>query len=230
MLLGVSGGPRLGPVLPDRPSAKPAVALVVDGAVYLVDAGSTPRASWCPPAWASVASRTSSSPITTSTTPPACPAWRCTGGRRARAPVSPSRVLGPADDVGHGRAASDRLRRGGAAVLGRWRVRHLAGAVAVRRPAARGRRASTPSWRTTGVRVEATRVFHGPEVAHAYAYRFTVKSTGKVVVFSGDTAAPDAEPDRAGPGLRRARARDAGQRRRRATGRLLPVARAGRGR
>jgi ribonuclease BN (tRNA processing enzyme) len=42
------------------------------------------------------------------------------------------------------------------------------------------------------VRVEASRVFHGPEVAHAYAYRFTVKATGTVVVFSGDTAAPDA--------------------------------------
>ena len=40
--------------------------------------------------------------------------------------------------------------------------------------------------------VEATRVFHGPEVADAYAYRFTVKRTGKVAVFSGDTAAPDA--------------------------------------
>jgi ribonuclease BN (tRNA processing enzyme) len=40
--------------------------------------------------------------------------------------------------------------------------------------------------------VEATRVFHGPEVKDAYAYRFTIKSTGKRVVFSGDTAAPDA--------------------------------------
>lgn len=41
------------------------------------------------------------------------------------------------------------------------------------------------------VQVDATRVFHGPEVLNAYAYRFTVKRTGKVVVFSGDTAAPD---------------------------------------
>jgi ribonuclease BN (tRNA processing enzyme) len=39
--------------------------------------------------------------------------------------------------------------------------------------------------------VDATRVFHGTEVANAYAYRFTIKSSGKVVVFSGDTAAPD---------------------------------------
>lgn len=41
------------------------------------------------------------------------------------------------------------------------------------------------------VQVEATRVFHGPEVVNAYAYRFTIKRSGKVVVFSGDTAAPD---------------------------------------
>ncbi len=41
------------------------------------------------------------------------------------------------------------------------------------------------------VLVDATRVFHGPEVKNAYAYRFTVKSSGKTVVFSGDTAAPD---------------------------------------
>ncbi|UQS23568.1 MBL fold metallo-hydrolase [Amycolatopsis thermalba] len=39
--------------------------------------------------------------------------------------------------------------------------------------------------------VDATRVFHGPEVKNAYAYRFTLKRSGKRVVFSGDTAAPD---------------------------------------
>lgn len=48
-----------------------------------------------------------------------------------------------------------------------------------------------PVMEDANVRVDATRVVHGPEVANAYAYRFTVKSTGKVVVFSGDTAAPD---------------------------------------
>ncbi|MGN7201995.1 MBL fold metallo-hydrolase [Arthrobacter sp. SAFR-044] len=42
------------------------------------------------------------------------------------------------------------------------------------------------------ITVTATRVFHGPEVADAYAYRFTVKETGKAVVFSGDTAAHNA--------------------------------------
>ena len=40
--------------------------------------------------------------------------------------------------------------------------------------------------------VHATRVSHGPEVANPYAYRFTIKSSGKKVVFSGDTAAPNA--------------------------------------
>ncbi len=35
--------------------------------------------------------------------------------------------------------------------------------------------------------VTATRVTHGPEVEHAYAYRFDIKATGKSVVFSGDT-------------------------------------------
>lgn len=65
-------------------------------------------------------------------------------------------------------------------------------------PALKGHNVSIPaSGRITRVMedenvvVDATRVFHGPEVKNAYAYRFTVKSTGKTVVFSGDTAAPD---------------------------------------
>ena len=82
VMLGVDGGPRLNAVAPDRPWAKPALALVVDGAVYLVDAGSTPPGSWSRPASASGRSSTSSSPTTTSTTPPACPAWPCTGRPR----------------------------------------------------------------------------------------------------------------------------------------------------
>ncbi|WP_246080935.1 MBL fold metallo-hydrolase [Modestobacter altitudinis] len=51
--------------------------------------------------------------------------------------------------------------------------------------------AASPVMEDENVTVEATRVFHGAEVPNAYAYRFTVKRTGKVVVFSGDTAAPD---------------------------------------
>jgi ribonuclease BN (tRNA processing enzyme) len=40
--------------------------------------------------------------------------------------------------------------------------------------------------------VDLTPVNHGPEVRYAFAYRFTIKATGKRVVFSGDTVAPDA--------------------------------------
>ena len=39
VLLGLDGGPRLRPVAAEHPSAKPALALVVEGAVYLVDVG-----------------------------------------------------------------------------------------------------------------------------------------------------------------------------------------------
>lgn len=41
------------------------------------------------------------------------------------------------------------------------------------------------------VRVTATKVFHGAELANSFAFRFDIKATGKSVVFSGDTAAPD---------------------------------------
>jgi ribonuclease BN (tRNA processing enzyme) len=39
--------------------------------------------------------------------------------------------------------------------------------------------------------VHATKVYHGREVKDAFAYRFTIKSSGKRVVFSGDTDAPN---------------------------------------
>lgn len=42
------------------------------------------------------------------------------------------------------------------------------------------------------VRVTATKVFHGAELKDSFAFRFDIKSSGKSVVFSGDTAAPDA--------------------------------------
>ncbi len=38
--------------------------------------------------------------------------------------------------------------------------------------------------------VTGTRVFHGTDIKHAFAYRFDLKSTGRSVVFSGDCA-PD---------------------------------------
>jgi ribonuclease BN (tRNA processing enzyme) len=42
------------------------------------------------------------------------------------------------------------------------------------------------------VRVSATRAFHGADVPNAFAYRFDIKRDGSSVVFSGDTAEPDA--------------------------------------
>jgi ribonuclease BN (tRNA processing enzyme) len=40
------------------------------------------------------------------------------------------------------------------------------------------------------VRVFSCRVYHGDAIPNAFAYRFEVKATGKVVVFSGDRKAP----------------------------------------
>ncbi len=34
-------------------------------------------------------------------------------------------------------------------------------------------------------------MYHGPEVADAYAYRFDIPASGRSVVFSGDTAGPN---------------------------------------
>ncbi len=46
------------------------------------------------------------------------------------------------------------------------------------------------------MRVYSCRVFHGASVPNAFAYRFEIKRTGKVVVFSGDRAPHTAEADR----------------------------------
>jgi ribonuclease BN (tRNA processing enzyme) len=49
-----------------------------------------------------------------------------------------------------------------------------------------------PVMEDENVVVTATKVFHGAELKDSFAYRFYIKATGKSVVFSGDTAAPDA--------------------------------------
>jgi ribonuclease BN (tRNA processing enzyme) len=68
------------------------------------------------------------------------------------------------------------------------------------RDAAPGPRATTSKSGTYQVKkvmeddnviVHATKVYHGREVKDAFAYRFTIKSSGKRVVFSGDTDAPN---------------------------------------
>lgn len=49
-----------------------------------------------------------------------------------------------------------------------------------------------PVMEDENVVVTATKVFHGAELEDSFAFRFDIKATGKSVVFSGDTAAPDA--------------------------------------
>jgi ribonuclease BN (tRNA processing enzyme) len=190
VMLGTSGGPRLGPVSAERPSAKPAVALVVDGAVYLVDAGfDTARQL--------VASGLSFGGLqhvfvthhhfdhTSGLPGVALHAWT--------APARPAGIgfWGPP-------TTTDTVAGIEASFAEAVRLFSVGGGFGTP-PALTAHDVSLPGeagvhrvMEDDRVRVEATRVFHGPEVADAYAYRFTVKATGKVAVFSGDTAAPDA--------------------------------------
>jgi ribonuclease BN (tRNA processing enzyme) len=190
VMLGLDGGPRLRPVSPEHPSAKPAVALVVDGAVYLVDAGlDTSRqlvASGLGFAGIEHVFLTHHHLDHTSGLP----------GVLLHGWTAPNRLpdtvhlWGPPSmqevPAGVRRSFAEELRLfGHGDVFGAF-------------PEAVGHDVVPPA---TGVHrvmeddrvvVDAVRVFHGPEVADAYAYRFTVKQTGRVAVFSGDTAAPDA--------------------------------------
>jgi ribonuclease BN (tRNA processing enzyme) len=190
VMLGVDGGPRLNPTATDRPWAKPALALVVDGAVYLVDAGyDTARQV--------VASGLAFGDIgnvfithqhfdhTSGLPGLVLHGW--TAPRRMTRlglwgpPGMPAMVTG----IETAFAEAHRLF----SVGGGFGTRPELAPTDVLLPAGEG---IHPVMEDDRVVVEATRVFHGPEVEHAYAYRFTVKSTGKTVVFSGDTAAPDA--------------------------------------
>jgi ribonuclease BN (tRNA processing enzyme) len=190
VLLGVSGGPRLGAAAPDLPSAKPAIALVVDGAVYLVDAGHDTARQLVASELGFGAlehvfvthhhlDHTSGLPgvVLHGWTAPARPAGiGCWGP-----PTMTDTVAGIEASFGE----AMRLFTDG----GGFGPPPALRATDVALPAGAG---VHPVMEDDRVRVEASRVFHGPEVAHAYAYRFTVKATGTVVVFSGDTAAPDA--------------------------------------
>ena len=190
VMLGVDGGPRLNPVAPDRPWAKPALALVVDGSVYLVDAGyDTARQV--------VASGLAFGDIgnvfvthhhfdhTSGLPGVVLHGW--TAPRR----LSRLELWGPPTMS----TTAKGIEEGFAEALDLFSVgsgfgpRPQLAPTDVLLPVGGG---IHPVMEDDRVVVEASRVFHGPEVEHAYAYRFTVKRTGKTVVFSGDTAAPDA--------------------------------------
>jgi ribonuclease BN (tRNA processing enzyme) len=190
VMLGVSGGPRLGRVAQGRPSAKPAVAVVVVDAVYLVDAGfDTARQL--------VASGLGFGGIEnvfvthhhfdhTSGLPGVV-----LHGWTAPRPLTNVAFWGPPTIAATvaGIEASFVEATQLFSVGGRFGPRPVLSPAEIALPDAAG---AHPVMEDDRVRVEATRVFHGPEVVDAYAYRFTVKRSGKVVVFSGDTAAPDA--------------------------------------
>jgi ribonuclease BN (tRNA processing enzyme) len=190
VMLGLDGGPRLRGTPGGHPSAKPAVALVVDGAVYLVDAGlDTARqldASGL--GFADVGhvfithhhfDHTSGLPgllLHGWAAPQRLPAAVHLWGPPAMQQVA----------VGIRGTFAEELRLfAHGNVFGEFP--EVVGHDVV--PAATGVHRVMEDDRVV---VDAVRVFHGPEVADAYAYRFTVKRTGKVAVFSGDTAAPDA--------------------------------------
>jgi ribonuclease BN (tRNA processing enzyme) len=190
VMLGVDGGPRLNPVAPDRPWAKPALALVVEGAVYLVDAGyDTARQL--------VASGLGFGAIEhvfithhhfdhTSGLPGVAPHGWTAPQRLVTAGLwGPPGMEATVRGVEAAFAEAHRLF----SVGGGFGPRPVLTPHDVVLPAGEG---VHPVMEDDRVVVEATRVFHGPEVLDAYAYRFTVKRTGKVAVFSGDTAAPDA--------------------------------------
>lgn len=190
VLLGVDGGPRLNPAGEDRPWAKPAIALVVDGAVYLVDAGlDTARQL--------VASGLGFGAVghvfvthhhfdhTSGLPGVLLHGWTAPQRMEQVGLWGPPEMTATVTGIEAAFAEAHRLF----SVGGGFGPPPALTPTDVVLPAGGG---VHPVMEDDRVVVEATRVFHGPEVAHAYAYRFTVKRTGKVAVFSGDTAAPDA--------------------------------------
>jgi ribonuclease BN (tRNA processing enzyme) len=190
VMLGVDGGPRLNPVAPGRPWAKPALALVVEGAVYLVDAGyDTARqlvASGLGFGDVGNAFITHHHFDHTSGLP-----GLVLHGWTAPRPMPSLQMWGPPTTT----ATAAGIRTAFAEATALFSTGDGFGPQPVLSPTdvvLPGGSGVEQVMEDDRVRVEATRVFHGPEVAHAYAYRFTMKRTGKSVVFSGDTAAPDA--------------------------------------
>ena len=190
LMLGVSGGPRLNPMATDRPSAKPALALVVGGTAYLVDAGHDTARQLVASGLAF--GRLGNVFIThhhfdhTSGLPGvALHGWTAPNRLTELAFWGPPTMSATVAGIETAFDEAARLFATG----GGFGPRPVLTASDLLLPAGEGIHHVMEDDR---VRVDATRVFHGPEMADAFAYRFTVKSTGKVVVFSGDTAALDA--------------------------------------
>jgi ribonuclease BN (tRNA processing enzyme) len=184
VMLGVNGGPVISPS-----EAKPALALVVNDAVYLVDCGlDTPRQlvnAGLGFAGVREVFITHHHLDHTSGLP-----GLLLHGWTARPPLPDINIWGPPGT----KPKAARLLGGFEHEIALFEAGGGFGALTapeghdVEVPLDGG---IVPVMEDDNVRVDATRVFHGPEVVNAYAYRFTVKRTGKVVVFSGDTAAPD---------------------------------------
>src|SRR3954462_2745635 len=171
VMLGVDGGPRLNPVAPGRPWAKPALALVVEGAVYLVDAGyDTARqlvASGLGFGDVGNAFVTHHHFDHTSGLP-----GLVLHGWTAPMPLSRGPFWGPPTMTATGAGIEGAFDEAARlfSVGGGFGPRPALTATDVALPAGPG---VHPVMEDDLVVVEATRVFHGPEVADAYAYRFT---------------------------------------------------------
>jgi ribonuclease BN (tRNA processing enzyme) len=185
VMLGVSGGPLL-----LGPHFQPAVALVVSGHIYLVDCGADTARQITRAGLGFAALQhvflTHRHPDHTA----GLPALRLLGWSYTPSHLAALTVWGPpptqntiheveeafAEEV----ALFEAIGSPAIPVVGRT-LRYPAGRDGIYRVMEDER-----------VIVDLTRVFHGPEVPYAYAYRFTIKATGKKVVFSGDTTAPNA--------------------------------------
>lgn len=189
VMLGVDGGPRLNAVTPHQVWAKPALALVVEGSVYLVDTGLDTARQLIAAGLAfgdigNVFITHQHFDHTSGLPGVLLHGWTAPRPLTRMALWGPPGMVALVDGVAAAFAEATALFSVGDG-FGR-RPELLPSDLLL--PAGGG---VHPVMEDDRVVVEATRVFHGPEVAHAYAYRFTVKRTGKTVVFSGDTAAPD---------------------------------------
>ncbi|MBB6628231.1 MBL fold metallo-hydrolase [Nocardioides sp. KIGAM211] len=186
VMLGVNGGPKI-----NAGQAKPALALVVNGRTYLVDCGyDTPNQLVKSGLGFTTVDQVFITHHHLDHTS-GLPGLMLHGWTDPKPLPSKIGVWGP--------PSTTRMLEGIDAAFGRdIRLFEKGGGFGTR-PVVKGHDVRLAEHRTItkvmedeNVVVHATRVSHGPEVRNAYAYRFTIKSSGKRVVFSGDTAAPDA--------------------------------------